>query len=289
MKRAILLILLFATPNVISARTLLDYTGQEVVDTDTSYHEFTFLISKNGNRMVMDLKSDLEQGELNVWFGGAGYQVIGNYSGERSFAYEHVIFGPLNDREIVTVKVTAYHATGTWHVRFQEISTSASLFLLLLSGCLVILLTIVITLWWKRYIQASWRWLLVGAGAWFVGVVFKFVVAYLANAPILEMIRSILGNTGYLALGSVYVGLLTGVFEIGMTLVFALIITNMYETPLLIAVKNQNLEIAENLIRHGAEVNFRDKHGATPLHYASVYGYFYLADLLKYVFVYFSS
>jgi len=196
---------------------------------DTSYYEFTFLMSENGNRMAMDLKSKLEQGGLNVWFGGAGYQVIGNYTGERSFTYERVIFGPLNDKESVTVKITAYHATGTWHIRFQEISTSASLFSLLLSGCLVVLLTMGITLWWRKNIRASWRWLLVGAGVWFVGVIFKFVVAYLANAPILEMIRSMLGNTGYLTVGSVYIGLLTGVFEIGMTLVFALIIKRMYE------------------------------------------------------------
>ena len=229
MKKAILSILLVIVPNAIFARTLLDYRGQEVTDNDTSHYEFTFAMSENGNRMVMDLKSELEHGGLNVWFGGAGYQVIGNYSGERSFSYEHVIFGPLNDTELVNVKITAYHAIGTWHIRFQEISRSASLFSLLLSGCLVILLTVGITLWWKKYIQTSWRWLLVGAGAWFVGVIFKFVVAYFANAPVLEMIKSILGNAGYLTLGSVYVGLLTGVFEIGMTLAFALLIKGMYE------------------------------------------------------------
>jgi uncharacterized membrane protein YhfC len=199
------------------------------MDKDTSHYTFTFSMSENGNRMVMDLKSELEQGELNVWFGGAGYQVIGNYTGERNFAYERVIFGPLNDTEPVTVKITAKQAAGTWSIRFQEISTVASLASLLLSGCLVILLTIGITLLWKKYIRAQWRWLLVGAGVWFVGVIFKFVAAYFANAPILELIKSILGNTGYLVIGSSYIGLLTGVFEIGMTLVFALMIKKMYE------------------------------------------------------------
>jgi uncharacterized membrane protein YhfC len=35
----------------------------------------------------------------------------------------------------------------------------------------------------------------------------------------------------YLAFGSVYVGLLTGIFEIGITLVFALLIRQMWESP----------------------------------------------------------
>jgi ankyrin repeat protein len=60
-------------------------------------------------------------------------------------------------------------------------------------------------------------------------------------------------------------------------------LTSKYETPLLIAVKNQNEEIAEALIRTGADIDFTDKrYDATPLHYASIYGYFQLVDLLLY-------
>jgi ankyrin repeat protein len=58
--------------------------------------------------------------------------------------------------------------------------------------------------------------------------------------------------------------------------------TSLYETPLLIAVRNQNIEITEALIRAGADIDFTDKYDATPLHYASVYGYFQLADMLLY-------
>jgi len=49
--------------------------------------------------------------------------------------------------------------------------------------------------------------------------------------------------------------------------------TTQNETPLLIAVKNQNPEIAEALIRAGADIDATDGYKATPLHYASVYGY----------------
>jgi hypothetical protein len=50
----------------------------------------------------------------------------------------------------------------------------------------------------------------------------------------------------------------------------------------MIAVRNQNIEIAEILIREGADIDFSDDHGATSLHYSSMYGYFYIADLLLY-------
>jgi ankyrin repeat protein len=72
------------------------------------------------------------------------------------------------------------------------------------------------------------------------------------------------------------------------------------ETPLILAIKNKNsktfkaaqnvpalmedinLKIIETLIRNGADIDFQDNHGVTPLNYASVNGYFYLVDLLLY-------
>jgi ankyrin repeat protein len=42
------------------------------------------------------------------------------------------------------------------------------------------------------------------------------------------------------------------------------------------------LEIAESLLRYGADIDFQDDHGATALNYASIYGSFRFADLLLY-------
>lgn len=229
MKNTLLVILLAALPNCIIGHTLLHHRGQENPDQDTSYYEFQFSLAENGSRMIMDLKSELDHGVLNLWFGGAGYEVIGSYTGDGQFEYERIVFGPLNNREPVTVEITTHNASGQWQVKFREISTNAQLASLLISGCLVILLVVAITIWWKRHIRTSWRWLLVGAGVWFVGVIFKFVVASYANAPVLKVIESSLGKIGYLVLGSGYIGLLTGVFEIGITLVFAFLIKRMWE------------------------------------------------------------
>lgn len=230
MKRLLFIsFVLLILPGAAEARTLLEYKGEESHPLETTYYEFDFALSENNSRVLMDLSGDLETGELNVWLGGAGYEVIGNYTGESRFAFEKVIFGPLNKSEPIKVKITARQASGEWQVFFREITRAGSLFSLLVSGCLVILVTLVILLWWRRNITASWKWLLLGAGVWFVGVVFKFIVAYILNTPILELFESMLGQIGYLAFGASYIGLLTGVFEIGITLAFALLLRAMYK------------------------------------------------------------
>jgi hypothetical protein len=58
--------------------------------------------------------------------------------------------------------------------------------------------------------------------------------------------------------------------------------TKASETPLLAAVKNGNIEIAESLIRDSADINLADKNGTSPLHYAAIYGYFNMVDMLLY-------
>ena len=105
---------LVALPNCLLGRCLFQHTGQETAEKDTSYYEFQFSMAENNSRMVMDLKSDLEQGKLNVWFGGAGYQVIGNYTGEGQFCHEGVIFGPLNNQEPIDLKINATHETNPY-------------------------------------------------------------------------------------------------------------------------------------------------------------------------------
>ena len=54
------------------------------------------------------------------------------------------------------------------------------------------------------------------------------------------------------------------------------------ETALLLAVKMNSIHIAEALIRAGAQIDLADSKGATPLHYASMYGYAEMTDMLLY-------
>jgi ankyrin repeat protein len=77
-------------------------------------------------------------------------------------------------------------------------------------------------------------------------------------------------------------------------------ITSNYETSLLIILKKmvsfesvenniltasketECLQIAESLLRYGADIDFQDRFGATVLNYASIYGSFRFVDLLLY-------
>ncbi len=67
------------------------------------------------------------------------------------------------------------------------------------------------------------RWFFAGAAIWLVGVTLKFIWAMALNRPILAFLEPSLGRVGYLIAGSLYIGILTGVFEIGITLAAALI------------------------------------------------------------------
>ncbi len=53
-------------------------------------------------------------------------------------------------------------------------------------------------------------------------------------------------------------------------------------TPLVSAVRANDLEMAELLIRFGALPAGTDRNGSTPLHHASALGYFYITDMLLY-------
>jgi len=224
---AVLSLCLMLIPVPLIARPLLDYSGMEHPSRDTVYI-FTFTLSEYGNNLIMDVRSDLERGTLNIWLGGGGYEVIGNYTDRGTFRYENIQFGPLNNTEQITVRITARRAQGTWSVRLTEHSRSKTLNSLLVSGLLITIMCALFIASWKVACRSSLRWLLYGGFIWLVGVALKFLFAYFLNTPILAGIESVLHRTGYLLIGSLYIGSLTGIFEIGVTLVFALLIRSMY-------------------------------------------------------------
>ncbi len=223
------LVFILLTPHILFGKTLLEFNGKEIPQKDTSLYEFKFLLSENGNSIVLNLNSNLEQGKLAVWLGGGGYEVIGNYIDEGRFSYKNLIFGPLNNTEPIKIRVTTENAVGNWHFTFTEQSRSKNLASILIAGILIIIISSGFIIRWKKLSGISLRWIFLGGGVWLTGVVLKFLFAFAFNDPILEGIKSTLGQTNYLSIGSIYIGLLTGVFEIGITFLFALFIKGMYE------------------------------------------------------------
>ena len=68
--------------------------------------------------------------------------------------------------------------------------------------------------------KLSWRYIGWGAIAWVVSVTIKFAVAATANQPLLSALVGSLGVTGGEGVFDVYVGLLTGVFEVALVYLF---------------------------------------------------------------------
>jgi len=209
--------------------TLLEYQGIETGLKDTSFYEFSFQLKEDGSLLHLNLHGYLDQGRFNIWFAGGGYEVIGNYDFEGQFEMENELFGPLNNKEPIQVRVSTNHADGEWQMVFSEISKQRNVMTMFLSGILMVIVSLLFIIGWKRISQSPFRWWLVGAGLWIVGVALKFGCAFLLNSPTLEFLKSTFGQIGYLSIGSFYIGLLTGVFEIGITLVFALFIKTMFE------------------------------------------------------------
>ncbi|MHC4788596.1 MAG: YhfC family glutamic-type intramembrane protease, partial [Planctomycetota bacterium] len=95
--------------------------------------------------------------------------------------------------------------------------------MLLLAGPLMMVVGAGFVVGWKVRGRAQWRWFWAGAAVWAVGVALKVAWAVPLNRHIIGALDGALPRPAYLAVGSLYIGLLTGVFEIGVTLLAALI------------------------------------------------------------------
>jgi uncharacterized membrane protein YhfC len=94
---------------------------------------------------------------------------------------------------------------------------------MLLSGPLMMAVAVAFVIGWVSRSRTPLRWFWAGAGIWAVGVALKALVAVLLNRPILSCLEAQFPHPAYLGLGSVYIGVLTGVFEVGITLLAACI------------------------------------------------------------------
>jgi uncharacterized membrane protein YhfC len=117
--------------------------------------------------------------------------------------------------------VTPHQTAGQWQVQINQIPSLSALYAQLASGALMMLVALAsVFVWWFRS-RIQWRWFWAGAGIWTVGVALKFAAALPLN-PLF------FGKTGHavglkLCTGAVYCGLMTGIFEIGITLAAALV------------------------------------------------------------------
>lgn len=90
------------------------------------------------------------------------------------------------------------------------------------SGVGMMLVAVIAVVWWWRIARVQIRWFWVGVGLWTVAVALKIGCAVLSNAFVLKSLKE-LPHPLYVALGALFCGVQSSVFEMGLTLAAVLI------------------------------------------------------------------
>ncbi|MCX7427734.1 MAG: YhfC family glutamic-type intramembrane protease [Planctomycetia bacterium] len=204
------------------AQVILDESGAFGPEPSSEVRRFTVDVRETTETPMLQTTVTLSQGKVTVRVTDpAGEKVFeSSTSGSMQLGRQ-----PLGSGCIGTyhVEVVPEKAVGTWSVRVSTDAQSWPIALYLVPGVGMGVVGAGAVLLWRLWSRARWRWFWVGAAVWTVGVFLKFAFAIPLNKPILGAIENAAPHNVYLALGSIYIGLLTGVFEIGVTLVAALV------------------------------------------------------------------
>ncbi|MBX7256206.1 MAG: YhfC family intramembrane metalloprotease [Candidatus Hydrogenedentes bacterium] len=110
----------------------------------------------------------------------------------------------------------------------MELSNTEVLTISGIGMVLVALLSVVIC---RRRAGSRLRWMWLGAGLWFVAVLMKGVTAALTNPAIFSALERSLPHSLYVAVGSLFVGISSAFFEIGLTWLTVMIWRELGRTP----------------------------------------------------------
>ncbi|MCK9314683.1 MAG: YhfC family glutamic-type intramembrane protease [Spirochaetia bacterium] len=134
--------------------------------------------------------------------------------------------GPNEDKHFPVgrymAEIRAEQALGTWTLAIHDGNYSSRLnSSAIITGKLMVLVGALALLFWRRRTRVAWTYFGIGAALWAVGVALKFGWAFAFNKSILVDINRALPEPAAWVAGALYVGLLTGVFEIGVTILAA--------------------------------------------------------------------
>ncbi len=230
--RSTVILLAMATlaPRCLSADVVLDESGEFTVDSQNEVIQLDFTIDDVEKALELDTKVTLTAGKVNGRIIAPDGKTLSDHgtTGSMTIGGQPVrLHGRTGDFQ---VQVVPQDALGSWSVRVALTPAPPPVTLSVVAivpGVGMMLVGVVAVLWWRQRSGAEWRWFWMGAAVWTVGVVLKFAWAIPLNAPILAAIEAVVPHNAYLILGGIYIGLLTGVFEIGITLLAALIWKNM--------------------------------------------------------------
>lgn len=218
-----LAVVVAAAPTAVRAAALVDAEGEFGPEPKSTVWTAPFEVTTAQGKLVLKTSAALDQGKVTIRVVDPAGETVRSHATSGSMTIGRDILGPLDQTGTFRVKVEPDAAVGTWSVRIYELPDGWALWPSVLPGPGMMLVAVAAAVYWKRRSGARWRWLWVGAAVWTVGVALKVACANLLNGPVLSGLKSALPHAAYVATGSVYIGLLTGVFEIGVTLAAALI------------------------------------------------------------------
>jgi hypothetical protein len=131
-----------------------------------------------------------------------------------------------------TLEVTTTSAVGEWHVRVRGGPTPPKVVQepALVSAAGMMLVAVTSVWFWRKLTGVAWRWFWVGALLWTAAVAVKFGIAIPLNGPLLTGLKSSVPDWGYLTVGTVYGGVMTGLTEVLFTFIAAMIWPRMAAT-----------------------------------------------------------
>jgi hypothetical protein len=202
---------------------LLDVQGDVgLSQTNAQAHAFTF----SGGKMVIGLAVDSHPGTVTFEVQAPDGASLAKQTGGVLSMDGWTVSGAQSGK--YTFVVTPHQTAGHWKVRVYPLPSSELLHLQILSGVLMMLVALGSAIWWLRRSRVQLRWFWAGAAIWTVGVALKFAVASVLNPIFIGTGGP--PRAGFVA-GIVYCGLMTGIFEIGVTLGAALIWRRWRQSP----------------------------------------------------------
>jgi uncharacterized membrane protein YhfC len=178
-----------------------------------------FRFQPKRDNFVAALRADMKRGSVTFSVRGPDGEDLGSETAGVFTASKSV---QVRQAGTHILQVTPLGAVGHWEAHITEPPDSRAISRRFLSGGLMILIGLAGVGTWALISGTPFRWFAAGAAIWTVGVLLKFGVHY----PLRSWSLAVPGpNKTLLELmaGSIYTGLMTGVFEIGITLAAALL------------------------------------------------------------------
>ena len=182
----------------------------------TATRQFPLAVGEAETRLYLDAHIALTAGKARLRLLGPDGEVLRDDATENDLTFQATL--PVSHPGTYHLELDQQAAAGTVQVHVYPLHPAAAARTAIAAGLGIVLVVGASVLYFRRKSRAGWRWLWVGAAIWTVGVGLKFAWAVPLNAPILRMVKHAVPPAAYLPIAALYIGLLTGIFEIGVTL-----------------------------------------------------------------------